>query len=123
MLLNLSNHPYPNWNKHQHQTAVQQYGEIQDIPFPNIPPEFAPQQVAELADVYLQKIQKLQLDHPQLTVHLMGELTFTFTLVLLLQKQGIEVVASTSERLTTTNEDGTKNIRFEFVRFRKYAHY
>lgn len=90
------------------------------MPFPNIPPHNDIEEVNELAQVYLQKILQLQKAHPKLTVHLMGELTFTFALLQLLQKQGIPCVASTSDRMSAEGKDGTKVIRFEFVQFRAY---
>lgn len=120
MLLNLSNHPSPKWHEKQRQAAIEAYGEIQDLPFPNIPPNHGIKAVNELAHSYLQKTLQLQKEYPNLTVHLMGELTFTFALLQLLLKEGIPCVASTSERMTTDGEEGTKTIRFEFVRFRNY---
>lgn len=120
MLLNLSNHPSPNWHTKQQKVAVEKYGEIQDLPFPNIPPHCSSEEVKDLAQDYLQKILILKREQAELTVHLMGELTFTFTLLQLLLKEKIPCVASTSERMTQEGENGTKIIRFEFVRFRNY---
>ncbi len=120
MLLNLSNHPSPRWQVPQYQAAIREYQEIIDLPFPNISPTYDSQSVTELACSYLYKIQLLQQKHPELTVHLMGEFSFTFSLLQMLLKEGINCVASTSERLSKEQADGTKTIQFEFVRFRKY---
>ncbi|MFK7903947.1 MAG: hypothetical protein AB8B69_02435 [Chitinophagales bacterium] len=120
MLLNLTNHPSPRWQALQYQTAIREYQTIIDLPFPNIPPNYKGEDITELARSYLYKIQLLQQKHPKLTVHLMGELSFTFSLLQMLLKEGIDCVASTSERLTKEQADGTKTIKFEFVRFRKY---
>jgi hypothetical protein len=50
----------------------------------------------------------------------MGELTFTFALIRLLQSQGIICVASTTHRTSEVLDDGKKISKFEFVRFRTY---
>jgi len=120
MLLNLTNHPSPRWQTLQYQTAIREYQGIIDLPFPNIPPSYNSKNITDLARSYLYKIQVLQQEHPELTVHLMGELGFTFSLLQMLLKQGVNCVASTSERLTKEQADGTKTIKFEFVQFRKY---
>ncbi len=121
MLLNLSNHPSSKWHKKQRQTAIDQYGEIQDLQFPNIPPQYNSEEVEKMARGYLHQILQLHEKSPALTVHLMGELTFTFLLLQMLLQSGIPCIASTSERMTQEGENGTKVIKFEFVRFRNYS--
>lgn len=116
MLLNLSNHPSDKWPQRQIELAIETYGPIQDLPFPQIDPQASESDIQNLATEFLGQI----LDMKPKAVHLMGELTFTFELVQLLKKQGIQVVASTTHRSTVDLADGTKNVKFEFVRFRKY---
>lgn len=116
MLLNLSNHPSTSWPDKQISLANELYGEIQDMPFPQIDPLMDEAEIQALALDYLQKILALQ---PK-AVHLMGELTFTFVLVQLLKNHGIIVIASTTHRSTVDLPDGTKNVKFEFIRFRNY---
>ena len=53
-------------------------------------------------------------------VHLMGEMTFTYALVSLLQAANILCVASTSDRKVIEEENGKKTILFEFKQFRAY---
>lgn len=121
MLINLSNHPSNTWSEFQVQTAHDQYGEILDLPFPEIDPEWDQMQIGELAAQYLEKVKTLASEHnANAAVHLMGEYSFCFQLVNLLKADGIEAVVSTSERLTEMNPDGSKTIQFNFVRFRKY---
>lgn len=121
MLINLSNHPATKWGNDQKQEAIQHFGDITDLPFPHITPQFDAEQVADLAQQYLQKcLEIVPLETQNLTVHLMGEMTFTATLVQLLQAKGITVIASTTERKMSENPDGTRTYTFEFVRFRKY---
>lgn len=121
IFINLSNHPSNTWSEFQVQTAHDQYGEILDLPFPEIDPEWDQMQIGELAAQYLEKVKTLASEHnANAAVHLMGEYSFCFQLVNLLKADGIEAVVSTSERLTEMNPDGSKTIQFNFVRFRKY---
>ncbi|MCF8342342.1 MAG: hypothetical protein K9I82_15310 [Chitinophagaceae bacterium] len=116
MLLNLSNHPSIHWNDLQLSTANQDYGEISDMPFPNIPPEMCYDDLMKLVNEYLHQIVAL---NPS-AVHLMGELTFTYNLVTQLKVLGFPCIASTSSRFVTENGDGNKISYFNFVQFREY---
>ncbi|MCS6928274.1 MAG: CRISPR-associated protein [Saprospiraceae bacterium] len=117
MLLNLSNHPSSAWPAEQLRAAVEQYGSVQDMLFPNVPPEADIDAVRRLAEEYSLRIQTL--DPKPTAVHLMGEMTFTYQLVSLLQAVGMLCIASTTLREVT--EEGEKKIsRFRFVRFRPY---
>lgn len=116
MLLNLSNHPYNQWGKAQQQAAIVQYSSVQDLPFPTIDPSSSSQAIQQLALNYCHQIVALQ---PQ-AVHLMGEMTFTYALVQLLQAAGISCIASTSQRKVITEEHGKKTVLFEFEQFREY---
>lgn len=121
MLLNLSNHPSAAWNTAQTAAATALYGGITDMPFPNIPPDWTSAQVLALAQQYVRDIQT---NYPNAkAVHLMGEMTFTTTLVGLLQRTGIACVASTSERLVEEKPDGQKVVTFRFVQFRDYPNF
>lgn len=121
MLINLSNHPNSTWSERQLQAAREQFGEIIDIAFPVVDPTLHEEGVEELAYKYLSKIKLLANDKNAIpVVHLMGEFSFTFALVTMLKAEGIDVIVSTSERQTEMNPDGSKTIRFDFVRFRKY---
>ena len=115
MLLNLSNHPSSAWSEAQMQAAVAQYGSVQDLPFPNIPPDAAAEEVRQLAEAYEAKVRQAD----PAAVHLMGEMTFTFALVQRLQAIGIPCIASTTERIAE-ERDGQKIVTFRFVQFRSY---
>ena len=116
MLINLSNHPSSKWTAAQTAAAVKYYQKVVDMPFPNIAPEWSDQKIAVLAVEYAQKIIAKQ---PQ-AVHLMGEMTFTYALVNLLQKASIHCVASTSERIVQEEENNKKTVFFHFIQFRAY---
>ena len=122
MLINLSNHPSANWSPEQVDVA-QGYGEIIDLPFPNIDPAGDEEYIQSLCDEYLLKIDAICRDGAcpvsTVTVHIMGEMTFTFAMVNALHSRGITCVASTTERVTK-EENGVKTSEFRFVNFRKY---
>lgn len=122
MLLNLSNHPSHLWDEKQINAAIEFFGSLADLPFPGISPKAETSEVEKLAAHYLQLcVSRLNQSTGQNNaVHLMGELTFSFSLVGLLQQAGIRCVASTSERMVTSNPMGEKTVKFEFCRFRDY---
>lgn len=119
MFINLTNHPSAGWSKEQLE-AAQQYGEIADIPFPDIRPEASTEEVHQLAEGFIEQI-KPKMTEPAV-VHIMGEMTFTFYVVSRLKEMGIRCVASTTERVPLTIElpDGTIIKKFKFVQFRDY---
>lgn len=118
MLINLSNHPSEKWSKEQLQKAAE-YGEIVDIPFPQVSPTGDMAYIQNLANQYLEQIMATAKDK-KTTVHLMGEMNFTYCLVELLRRQGIPCVASTTQRNVVESPDGQKTSVFEFVQFRPY---
>lgn len=119
MLLNLSNHPSINWQKEQYETAIKQYGSVEDMPFPQIAPDENTEGVYQLAKQYAETIiNQSAIDN--ITVHLMGEMTFVIALVGLLQKKEVAVVCSTTERVVLEEKDGKKTMQFQFVQFRQY---
>lgn len=138
MFINLSNHPSVGWGEAQLAEASA-YGEVIDLPFPDIRPEDGPDVIAELADRMVLCVRELAavrcaagpssdrgtdgLELPEaetLTVHVMGEMTFTYAVVSRLKDLGIPCVASTTERAVTELPDGRKVSEFRFVRFRRY---
>ena len=116
--LNLSNHPSTNWSEEQ-LTAARIFGEIKDLPFPNIDESLDETGIEALTDDYLAQIKELSGGEP-CTVHIMGEMTFTYALVNKLKAEGYTCVASTSIRDVELLPDGSKQVRFHFCRFRKY---
>lgn len=120
MLINLSNHPSINWASEQ-LNAAKVYGEIVDLPFPEVNPMGDELYIVDLAKNYAQQIKQLLLNAPDMmhAVHVMGELTFCFTLISHLKNAGITCVASTSQRMVTQHGN-EKVTQFKFVQFRKY---
>lgn len=118
MLINLSNHPSRYWDDRQIE-AARCYGEMVDLPFPIVAPDAKSQALQTLAQDCVQKILSLG-EINSITVHIMGEMTFTFMVVTRLKELGIRCVASTTERKVTYNSDGVKQTEFQFVMFREY---
>jgi len=117
IFINLSNHPSSGWSEEQME-AANKYGKVQDLPFPDIKPSYDSKEVEEMAEQYLDKI--LKLGNPaDITVHIMGEMVFTYKLVAKLKENGILCVASTTERITS-EKDGVKTSVFKFRKFREY---
>lgn len=119
MFINISNHPFSVWKEEQLR-ATQGYGEVYDIPFPNIPPQMDTNEMKAIVREYIQKIDDMvrgQVDSS--VVHVMGETVFTFMLVAALLQRNFRVVASTTERIVSY-EGEVKQTTFRFVRFREY---
>lgn len=85
------------------------------LEFPHIDPAFDAGQVEDLVAKYIAKIKELR----PLVVHISGEHTFCYQMIIALQKEGIECIASTTERNTLMEGDKKISI-FNFVQFRKY---
>ena len=123
MLINLTNHPLSQWSEKQLKEAKKLYGKIVDLPFPQIPANWDSSEVDKLSEDYLNTIlsncQQGIYDKNNLSVHIMGEMTFCFSLIKKLQSHNIKCIASTTERNVV--EDGnTKKVIFEFCKFRNY---
>ena len=88
------------------------------MPFPQVAPEMSAAEVAQLAEEYADSVVKMY--GSAVTVHVMGEMTFTHALVSRLKAQGIRCVASTTERHVRMEADRTKVSEFRFVQFREY---
>ena len=123
MLLNLSNHPSSTWPPEQIKAAEEQYEQIKDINFPEIDPALEPDEIFALACEYEVKCLEILRNAPEYefhTVHIMGELTFCYTLVHLLQAEDVVCIASTTTRKNQTLPDGQPKVHFNFQRFREY---
>ena len=122
MLINCTNHPYEIWNEAQRKAAAA-YGEVLDIPFPQIDPKWTTQDLRKLTEEYCEKIKS----HGPECVMVAGEFTFAFMLVDKLLSDGIKVVCSCSRRMTVEvkKDDGTneKQSVFLFEGFREYTRY
>lgn len=119
MLINLSNHPHNLWDEKQ-LLAAKAYGDIVELPFPDIHPLWNEEDIERLSEDYAERV--VAMGSPlQLTVHLMGEMTFCYSLLRKLQKRGIRCIASCSQRNVAETPEGVKQVVFKFERFREYT--
>ena len=87
--------------------------------FPQVNPEDSREDIEALAEDVAKSIVEKSHDC-DVTVHVMGEMTFVYQLVSRLKSMGIRCVASTTERIVKDNDDGTKTSEFSFIQFREY---
>lgn len=122
MLINFSNHHSSKWTKEQIINARIKYGEIKDLSFPEINPSASIDKIIPLAREYCKKIvEEAEKDKNNISaIHIMGEHTFVYTIIVLLQKAGLSCIASTTERRVTENGRGQKISEFRYVAFRDY---
>jgi len=116
MLVNFSNHPTSEWSREQLETAREQFGTIKDVKHPDILPDWDAKKIREIAAKYHEQI----MSWTPRAVHIMGEHTFCFTLVSLLQTSGVRCIASTTIRSVNKVNDHEIRRSFTFVRFRGY---
>lgn len=112
--VNFTNHPSDKWEPQQRQSALA-YGEIIDMPFPEVKAEADEDEIAEMAADCVHKI--LELD--PCSVLCQGEFCLTFQVVKMLKEQGITVLAACSRREVRVYGN-KKEVTFRFVRFRRY---
>lgn len=117
MLINLSNHSSSTFSVEQFK-AASAYGNVIDVPFPNINPHLSSTEVDQLALSTLTEI--IEKYGKDCTIHVMGELNFCFSFVKYAQHHNIKCVSSTTERKVTETADGNKTSQFKFVAFREY---
>lgn len=93
---NISNHPSKNWSKDQKQAAIENLAmflsesnivEIKDIPFPNITPDMDKNDITDLADEYVTKIQNAN-DCSLIVID--GQSNFVFSFVTFAIKRGLK---------------------------------
>ncbi len=117
--INFTNHHSSGWNRKQREAALM-YGEIVDIPFPDISPELTDEELYSLAQNYTALLLSEEAD----CVLCQGESVFSVLMVSMLIKNHVPVAAAVSRRtvMESTNENGQtiKRSVFEFKGFRKY---
>lgn len=112
--VNFTNHPSDKWEPEQSQSALE-YGEIVDLPFPEVEAEADEVQISDMAASYVQQI----LDLKPCAVLCQGEFCLAFQVVSILKSQGITVLAACSKREVKVYGN-KKEVTFKFIRFRKY---
>lgn len=118
VFINLSNHPSASWSKEQ-TDAAKEYGDILDIPFPQVAPDATEKDIEDISDALVDKILVYSRDN-EVTAHVMGEMGLTYSLVKRLKKNGIHCVCSTSYRIVEDKGNGKRLVEFHFKKFRDY---
>jgi hypothetical protein len=124
--VNISNHPSANWSQDQKNAVYGQFGtgRIIDVPFPHVDPLDSTEAIEKIA---LALVTGVLEEHNPRFVMVQGEFTLTFTLTVLFQKAGLDVVVATSERkveeIVLPNGSTQKKAIFSFVQFRKQPYY
>jgi hypothetical protein len=121
MLINLSNHPYENWDIKQKQFARELFNQVIDLPFPEIDPLSNITAINNLAFEFLEKCKKLlkKEEDKQNAIHISGEPCFLFQFVTHAKEINLICVCSTTRRIVT-NIDNIKTSVFQFEQFRSY---
>ena len=119
VFVNYTNHPSDKWSKAQLE-AAQDYGEVIDMPFPNILPNASESDISSMAEKACQKLEQLS----PAAVLCQGEFSFVYQIVRRMTKRKIPVLAACSERIVaeSTDENGVthRTSEFKFVQFRQY---
>ena len=118
MLLNLSDAFSDTWSEEQMTAAKEQFSEVGDLAFPNIDPQATTADVKKIARSYARQIRATK---EIKAVHLMGEMTFVNVVANSLQRGGMPVFCSTTERIVLEEQDGKKTAQFRFIQFRRYV--
>ena len=119
VFVNLSNHPSADWSEEQKKAALV-YGGIIDVPFPSVPSSCSDKAMQKLADKAIGAVTKAAYPAREVTMHVMGEMTLTYSIVNKLKARGIRCLASTSDRVANDLGNGEKISQFHFVEFREY---
>lgn len=119
LFINLSNHPSSSWSTKQ-LAAAASLGVIADLAFPLIDETDNEEQIVFKVERLCDKIVSIAPSSDLTTVHIMGEMTFTYKMINALKAQGYTCVASTTKRIVEELPDGSKNVKFEFCQFREY---
>lgn len=91
MFINFSNHPSAGWSAEQTAAAIE-FGDIVDLPFPNVPAGADTAAVSELADEYCAKILPLRAD----VVLVQGEMSLLFAVAGRLQDRAAQAGAESA---------------------------
>lgn len=120
MFVDFTNHPSSGWSLAQLE-AAKGWGEIVDLPFPDVPANSTEADISRFAGEYLERILELSPD----AVLVQGETSLSFAVAARLIKNGIAALCAASERVceTTIAEDGStvRKSVFKFSRFRMYS--
>jgi hypothetical protein len=123
LFINYSNHPTSKWGEDQLNAAKEMADRVVDEPFPQINPEATEFDVVDLAKSEINRFFQTYSGYEELVIHIAGEMTFVAYFVSQINKwwaANAICITSTTKRDVVENEDGSKIVKFKFVRFRQY---
>ena len=119
LFINHTNHPSAQWSEEQLQ-AARQYGDVVDVPFPQIEAGLSEAEVHDIAEAAAGRIAEL---NPS-AVLVQGEFTYSYAIIGYLLQAKVDVLAACSERCTecfvNEKQETVKRSIYKFVRFRSY---
>lgn len=121
MLINFTNHPYQCWSDIQKKVAEENYGQVIDISFPVVDPQYNEEGIMKMAEKWAKEI----IDLRPKAVLCQGEMGLCFAVVKILMKESVTVLHACSERIVRETMKEGKLIKvseFVFRRFRKYVY-
>ncbi len=116
VFLNFTNHGSDTWEERQLEEA-RKYGEIVDLPFPNVDPCAREKDIEALGEECCREI----LRRRPAAVLCQGEFSLTFFVVTRLRAHGVKVLTACSER-KVVQKGNVKSSIFEFAGFREYVY-
>lgn len=123
LFINYSNHPTSKWSEEQLNAAKEMADRVVDESFPQINPEATEFDVIDLAKSEINRLFQTYSGYDEFVIHIAGEMTFTAYFVSQINKWWAAdaiCITSTTKRDVVENSDGSKTVKFGFVRFRQY---
>ena len=115
---NISNHPVERWDEKQKEAAAAMVnnGEVLDFPFPVVNTSATAGDITRMANAIAKDALGMGCTHAMVA----GQMNLVYKLVQVLDAAGVQCYAAVSDRNTIDNGDGTKTVRFDFVKFLEY---
>lgn len=115
---NISNHPVARWEQQQKKAATEMVagGEVLDFPFPTVPTSATAEDITRMANAIAKDVLGMGTTHAMVA----GQMNLVYKLVQVLKAAGVQCYAAVSDRNTVENPDGTKTVRFDFIKFLEY---
>lgn len=115
---NISNHPAERWDGAQKSAAAAMInnGEVLDFPFPVVATSATAEDITRMANAIAKDVLGMGCTHAMVA----GQMNLVYKLVQVLKTAGVQCYAAVSDRNTIDNGDGTKTVRFDFVKFLEY---
>jgi hypothetical protein len=123
LFINYSNHPTSKWSEGQLNAAKEMADRVVDEPFPQINPEATEFDIVDLVKSEINRLFQTYSGYDEFVIHIAGEMTFVAYFVSQINKwwaANAICITSTTKRDVMENSDGSKTVKFGFVRFRQY---